>query len=142
MRLQLYRFLSDRDGTVGLLMVDWRRVCFVGELPWKDNRANVSCIPNGLYQVEYLARSASGRYQDVYHVREVDGRTGILIHKGNYTGDRELGMRSDSWGCLLPGSRVGRLSGQRCVLASGSALMDLHDVVGRNDFELEVMGNV
>jgi len=141
MRLQLYRFHQDDDGTIGLLLAEGMHVCLVGELPWKDNRPNVSRIPDGTYQVEYLERSASGRYRDVYHVRHVEGRTGILIHTGNYTGDREKGLRSDSWGCLLPGQRLGKLSGQRCVLASRSALSRLHEVVGRNDFELEVISH-
>lgn len=141
MRLTLYRFHRDADGTVGLLMANGAHVCLVGELPWRDNRNNVSCIPSGAYQVKYLPRSGSGRYRDVYHVQDVPGRTGILIHVGNYTGDREAGKRSDSWGCLLPGKRLGQLGGQRCVLASRGALSALHAVVGRKDFDLEVISH-
>lgn len=140
-RMQLHRFHSDDDGTIGLLLAEGMHVCLMGELSWKDNRSNVSRIPDGLYPVTYLERSASGRYRDVYHVRNVAGRTGILIHGGNYTGDREKGLRSDSWGCMLPGKRLGELSGQRCVLASRSALSMIHDVTGRRDFELEVISH-
>lgn len=140
MKLTLVRLVGDAEGTLGTLHHGNRIVCLMGELPWRDNRSNISCIPPGRYRVTYLARSGSGRYRDVYHVRDVRGRSGILIHAGNYSGDRAQGLRTDSHGCLLPGLRPGRLSGQRAVLASRGALAALHAVTGRKGFELEVIG--
>lgn len=98
-----------------------------------------------MYTVWYLAKSVSGKYRDVYHIERVDDRSGILIHVGNFAGDRELGYRSHSWGCMLPALRVGHLKSgkekfQRAGLASRSALRCLHEAVGRSDFELEVIG--
>lgn len=138
MKFDLYRYHCDDEGTLGVLLHAGRIVCQMGELPWRDNRANLSCIPVGEYQVNYLPRSGSGRYRDVYHVVGVEGRAGILIHPGNLTGDRTKGLKTHSWGCLLPGSRLGRLRGQRAVLASRSALADLHLVTSRNGFTLVV----
>ena len=105
-------------------------ICYALELPWLDNKANVSCIPDGDYDVVYMARSASGKYRDVYHVKGVSGRSGILIHKGN--------TEADTLGCILPGSRIGTLGGKKAVLGSGAAIRKLHKVAERKPFTLKV----
>lgn len=146
MRIALRRLSTGDDGTVGEIVADGRRVCFTLELPWRDNASGVSCIPPGNYDVRYLARSTSGKYHDVYHVSGVPGRGGILIHGGNFAGDRTLGMRSDVLGCVLPGRRLGRLATPRglqlAVIDSRAALRDLHVVTGRNSFTLTVTGEI
>lgn len=144
LRLTLRRFLSDDEGTLGTLFHGNREICLIAELPWRDNRSNLSHIPPGpmrvgTYLVKYLERSASGKYRDVYHVQGVPGRGGILTHAGNFTGDTTKGLRADSWGCLLPGKRAGRLGGQRAVLASRGALADIHAITNRQSFELEII---
>lgn len=105
-------------------------ICYVMEPPWRDNRANVSCIPVGDYDVTYLPRSASGKYKDCYHVHNVPKRFAILIHKGNTV--------RDTMGCILPGSRVGRLGGERAVLGSGIGLGKIHKITQRKGFKLHV----
>jgi hypothetical protein len=70
------------------------------ELPWLGNQANYSCIPVGEYQCE-LGRSA--HLGDVIRVKDVVGRSGILIHVGNYT--RQI------QGCLLVGRGLQFLDG-------------------------------
>ena len=107
------------------------------ERPWLYNRPNVSCIPanclpDGVYMVDYLERSASGKYRNVYWVRGVPGRTGILIHGGN--------LVSHSLGCLILGMRRGSLAGQPAVLNSRTAMQQLFDLVGRQSFELQIIG--
>lgn len=137
--LKLFRVLSDDAGTIGVLFYDGKFLCYVGELPWRDNHANISRIPTGTYKVAYLERSASGRYRDVYHVLGVPSRNGVLIHSGNWEGDTSKGYRTHTQGCLLPGSRLGKLSGQRATLASKAAVRKLHAAIGRQDFTLEVI---
>jgi hypothetical protein len=144
-RLILKRGGSSPQGTFGRLVLPNGDEIRTTELPWRDNARSKSCIPSGVYHVRYLAKSASGKYRDVYHVEGVDDRSGILIHSGNFAGDRELNYRSHSWGCILPALRVGYLKTgkekyQRAGLASRSALRRLHEAVERNDFELEVIG--
>ncbi|MET0109127.1 MAG: DUF5675 family protein [Candidatus Thiodiazotropha sp.] len=144
-RLILRRGGSSPQGTFGRLLLPGGDEIWTAELPWRDNTRSKSCIPSGVYRVRYLAKSASGKYRDVYHVEEVAGRSGILIHAGNFAGDRDLDYRSHSWGCILPALRVGYLKAgkdkfQRAGLASRSALNRLHETVGRHDFELEVIG--
>lgn len=136
--LTLWRHLSDDEGTLGLLVSPSATVCRMNELPWRDNRPSLSCIPLGAYPVVYLPRSASGKYRDIYQVMNVPGRSGILIHPGNFAGDTTRGWVADSWGCMLPCQRVGRLGRQRAGLASRAGLAAIHAATGRQDFMLEV----
>lgn len=62
------------------------------ELPWKDNSQKVSCIPEGIYDVQ---KRLSEKFGEVIRVLNVTGREGILIHAGNKV--------SDVQGCILPG---------------------------------------
>ena len=57
------------------------------ELPWKDNQPNVSCIPNGLYE---LVMDLSKRFGKIMpHALGVPGRTGIRIHGGEIEANTE-----------------------------------------------------
>ena len=136
--LELLRVLEDDQGTIGELTHDGRRVCWVLELPDRGNAAGLSRIPAGEYIVDYLQRSASGKYQDVYHVRDVPGRSGILGHPGNWAGDRLRGWLTNSYGCLLPATRLGYMQGQRAGLLSRKALNTLHALTGRQSFRLRI----
>jgi hypothetical protein len=90
--LFLNRLTSDLFTTFGVFMYENKPVCYSLELPWRDNRRNVSCIPSGRYG---LSRSFSSRHGSVFLLHGVPGRSEILIHTGNYVGDTE--------GCILPG---------------------------------------
>ena len=137
--LRLVRVSSSDQGTAGVLYgPDGEEICRMTELPWRDNARGRSRIPAGLYEVAYMERSASGKYHDVYHVLGVPERAGILIHPGNWAGDRTLGYRSDSWGCLLPCSKHGVLLGQFAGLASRSALARIHAITDRKGFILQI----
>jgi hypothetical protein len=63
------------------------------ELPWKNNEKSVSCIPPGTYDVEAITRASKGDY--AIWVKDVPGRSEVLVHKGNST--------SDIRGCILFG---------------------------------------
>lgn len=134
----LLRSPSSPDGTFGVVYGPAGLVCRMLELPNRQNQCNLSCILTGDYQVIYLARSASGKYKDVYCIVNVPGRSGILIHAGNFAGDRKLGRRADSHGCPLPATRFGMLAGQHAGLASRGALVALHRATGKEDFMLHI----
>lgn len=140
--ITLLRYETGDTGTFGRLYIPEAAMaaCEVLELPWRDNRPGVSCIPDGDYEVSYMARSAIGRFEDVYWLREVPARTGILIHAGNRAGDVARGYRADSDGCLLPGMVRGSLGHQPAVLRSREALSWLHHYTGRRGFALHVRG--
>ena len=137
-RLKIVRVKSDNEGTLGTLFFEGNKICMIGEPPWRKNIANKSCIPTGTYTVNYLPKSASGKYRDVYHLQNVPNRSGVLIHCGNFMGNSDLGFKTHSLACLLPGLRAGRLQGQRAVLASRSALKKIHSIVKRKTFLLEI----
>ncbi len=140
LKLELYRENSKDDGTISALLNGDDEVCRLLELPWRENEQSISCIPPARYWVDYLAESASGHYKDVYHITGVPGRSGILIHKGNYAGDESLGFMSDSAGCLLPCVSIGKSFNQTMGQDSKTALQRLHEVTGRKGFWLEVWG--
>lgn len=100
------------------------------ERPWNNNRTNISCIPEGVYHCEWLERSASGKYKRVWHLSNVEGRTGILIHSGNYV--------RHSTGCILVGLKRGLIGSEEAVLSSRSALRLMRDELEGQDFTLLV----
>ena len=126
-------------GTVSRLMHQGQHICYILELPDRQNQSNISRIPAGRYTVRYLPRSGSGKYKDVYHVINVPKRFGILIHPGNWAGDKVKGFKTHSWGCLLPATRMGKLAGQRAGLASRGALRRIHKITNRESFYLEIV---
>lgn len=137
--LELHRAASLDMGTPGVITHKGERVCYVMELPDRDNKPDLSRINAGLYLVQYIEKSASGHFVDVYHITNVDGRQGILIHGGNWSGDIDLGFKTDSHGCVLTATRLGWLANQLAGLASRSALRKLHSVTGRKDFLLQII---
>lgn len=117
--IYLIRLTSTDQGTGGFLSVP--ELCFSSftlELPWRDNRRNVSCVPAGVYP---LAWHESKKFK-AFHVKNVPDRSGILIHSGNLAGDAALGFRTDVEGCILLGCERGKLNGQKAVLHSRAAV--------------------
>ena len=101
----LPRISSNDQGTKGLLLTEGFQCCSI-ELPWRDNKSNMSCIKAGSYICQPWA---SGRFGDVYNVTDVEGRTYILTHRGNLAGDTLLHWKTHSNGCILLGDRFGQL---------------------------------
>ena len=116
----------------GTLYVGYERFEIL-ERTWLDNKRNRSCIPQGTYKVSPLAKSSSGKYRDVFHVKNVKDRSGILIHNGN--------VAKHSLGCLIIGKRRGILAKQHAVLNSKSALNELNqELENEEEFKLVVIG--
>jgi hypothetical protein len=87
--------------TLGTLIVFFDHelifTCHTIELPWLNNAHNVSCIPEGIYDVEKYDSPNKGM---VFWIKDVPDRDGILIHKGNYA----TGKKVDTKGCVIVGS--------------------------------------
>lgn len=111
----LPQFLLDRvylkDRTLGsIISPQGGLICKTLELPWKENKRSVSCIPEGQYLVTLsgpvlqddpnteVDESGGRRPRPYSHyiVHGVKDRSGILIHRGDDP--------TDSLGCLLAGS--------------------------------------
>jgi len=97
------------DCTVGRLKIGEFR-CLTLELPWHDNRRNVSCIPAGIYPAKLYDSPRHGR---IVLLQDVDNRSWIEIHAGNYT--RQI------QGCILVGDSLKYLDGDDVLDVANSA---------------------
>lgn len=88
------------SGAFGVLKINGRSFCVTLERPWQNNAPFISCIPCGCY---LMKRIESVNFQTTYEVQDVDNRTDILFHWGNYC--------IDSLGCILLGESYGIISG-------------------------------
>ncbi len=135
--IYLIRFKGSFQGTQGMLFLPNGWNCCTMEPPWIENIKSRSCIPAGEYQVSI---KESNKYGSVYQVRDVPGRTDILFHTGNYAGDEESGYRSDTDGCILPGTNHGILSDQEVVFDSRNTLVALMNLLNNKPFTLTIKG--
>jgi len=126
----LIRTSKTKTHTRGILVVEGELFATL-EPPWLFNRRNCSSIPAGTYQCHFLSRSNSGRYRNIYHVRDVERRSGILIHNGNIV--------RHTLGCILIGLKQGKLNGKPAVLNSKSALRKLLRITKRKELKLVVV---
>ena len=124
MKAILIRLADDGTQTLGLLQ------CYSGllksfecktmELPWKDNKKQISCIPTGEYKV---IKHNSPNFGKVYKVLDVSGRSDILFHKGNFN--------KDSKGCILVGKEFIDINkdGLTDITASGATFEKMLEVL-------------
>jgi hypothetical protein len=82
-RVSLLRLETSDQGTFGKLVLP-EFTLFTGELPWRDNKNNLSCIPVGLYEVRLTYSPIFKR--KLYLVDPVEKRYGIRIHPANFMG--------------------------------------------------------
>ena len=132
----LFRKSTSSHGTFGQLYIGWEPLFVTGEPPWKDNKPNYSCIPTGKYLCVW---HKSPKYGWCYLVTGVDGRGFILGHSGNYCGDKELGLKTHTLGCILIGLRKGFLGDQRAVLVSRTAVRRFNNIMEQKDFNLIII---
>lgn len=132
----LNRIHCGQQSTLGVLTVYYGLTevfrCCTLELPWKNNEHSVSCIPNGDYVVGFRKPTPKFQYPH-YQVRDVENRSGILIHRGNYT--------TDVRGCILVGTDWGDLNkdGQTDIKNSAIALNRLYEAIGEKDWLLFIV---
>ena len=135
----LERLESSDEGTFGILQIEdneFRYYFYTGELPWRKNRANTSCIPPGIYTAFWTKSPRFGRC--MYLVDEVKNRGGIRFHSANFMGDRKKKFRSQLHGCIALGEKLGWLDGQKAILVSRPATRKFEKIAGGVPFELEI----
>jgi hypothetical protein len=79
MELQLVRTYHPM-GTNGSIFNGEQFICSTIELPWKENKSRISCIPEGRYE---LVKRYSLRFKWHLWVKETPNRFFILIHPFN-----------------------------------------------------------
>lgn len=141
MNIKLYRYMyeSDSQGTPGILITKNFR-CKTLELPWYKNKSSISCIPPGEYEITYEQTSSKiGGRKDLYLLHDTEPRTGIFIYAGNYAGDKALGFKSNSYGCILLGRTHTNIDGQKAISASRATIQDFTDELDGREAVLSIV---
>ena len=122
MELELIRTYYP-DGTNGEILLNNARLCSSIELPWLNNKPQVSCIPEGRYE---LVIRYSHRFQWHLQFKDVKDRGLILIHPAN---DAIKELR----GCIAPVSTLnGPGRGSRSRIAFENLLGRIFHVLDQN----------
>ena len=105
----LKRLETSDEGTFGKLTTEGFE-CYTAELPSRGNIDNLSRIPAGKYEVRWSQspsrKNPDGSPEWTFRLQEVPGREGILIHSGNFCGDKTKGYAADVEGCILLGRAI------------------------------------
>lgn len=135
--------VDDIKQTLGVFSVDnGGFTCKSLELAWKNNEAQVSCIPCGSYVCKWtksprMTREA-GHDVFTYEILNVPNRGGVRIHSGNYA-FKENG-KPDSLGCPLFGSDYKDLNGDGVldITNSKNTIEAFHKYMDKEDFLLTI----
>lgn len=105
-------YLTDATTSIMTGYLNGKKVLdqFAIELPWRNNEQKISCIPEGVYNVE---KRWSQKYKDHYHIKDVEGRSWVLFHSLNIVFDDNPGDGKDevqSEGCIGPALKFGDIN--------------------------------
>jgi hypothetical protein len=136
----LIRKSSDEQGTFGEITFMDKKL-YTLELPWKNNEPSMSCIPEGIYPVEWVLSNRWKR--NVYQLKKTEPRIAIQIHPGNFAGDTTKDYQSNVEGCILLGHSVGELQNkaghmQKAILDSKSAVAVFEQAMNHDEFTLTI----
>ncbi|NKI28268.1 hypothetical protein HCG49_17070 [Arenibacter sp. 6A1] len=132
-KAKLLRLVQEPVQTLGEMLVykglDKIFDCKILELPDRGNKNRISRINDGTYRV---VKRHSAKYGNHYHILDVEGRTLILIHFGNYY--------TDTLGCILAGKSFSDINkdGYRDVVSSKETMKKMLEVVPE-EFQLTVI---
>jgi hypothetical protein len=125
MKVCLERYDYEDKQTTGKLFVyseggELELSLFTLELPWKDNKRRVSCIPEGEYKV---IKHISPKFGECLWIQDVPNRSEILVHRGNH--------HTQILGCVLAGLDLKDINkdGYKDVTSSVKAMKKLLKVV-------------
>lgn len=85
----LERFAYSPDGTFGKLHMPSGEDFYTVERPWLQNKAYVSCIPEGVYSLGLrysptVKSTSLKEFEEGWEVEGVPERTYIMLHPGNW----------------------------------------------------------
>lgn len=133
-KVLLQRIESTNEGTFGRLTFH-NYMCFTGELPWRGNQSNISCIPFGVYLCDW---TYSPKLKRKAFLINDHTRLGIRIHSANLMGDDTLGWKRQLNGCIALGQKLGKIDGQKALLLSKPAIREFEVLMNGQSFQLEV----
>lgn len=125
----IIRAWADKRVTLGMLTVKGEEhdPIFTLENPLRETDVD-SRIPNGIY---ICVPYDGATHKKVYLVKNVPGRTAILLHTGNF--------ESETKGCILLGDELGMFSGEPAVMDSKKAFERFRSLVGEEKFTLTII---
>ena len=114
------------SGTNGILSCRDQFICFTIELPWRNNQRMISCIPEGRYP---LALRFSDRHQWHLLVKEVPGRSLILLHKATNALKQLKGCIAPVGELLAPGIGKNSLEAFHSLMLLVRTALETHERV-------------
>jgi hypothetical protein len=121
--LVLKRIYHSSDRTIGVMEVgDELMYTMEPAGPDSSEEGSNKRIPVGEYCVEPYS---SKKYPDSYELKDVEGRTAILIHAGN--------LPSDTKGCILVGLDRAVYKGDQAITRSRDAIKVLFNTFKQYD---------
>jgi len=127
MTITLQRITSNDKGTFGVLLNDDFPFMTTLELPWRDNRHDISCIPAGTYECKKIFSNAF--HKELFVLSNVPGRDYIEMHIGN--------TLSNTHGCILLGTGFS-VDGK--ILYSADAFKSFMALMPSDGFTLVIKG--
>lgn len=133
--LFLRRIAMSDMGTFGVMVEDDSPLCIpictTLEPPDKNNKENESCIPEGPY---ICKRDTTGRWNNTFEVADVEGRTEIEFHTGNYLHNTK--------GCILIGEGFDNWNGEPVITHSKDAFDRFMQLLaGVDEFPLTIQNS-
>lgn len=108
MIVEIIRLEDNRShGTFGKLRINKSVFCDTLEPTDRENKKNISSIPVGQY---ICSRVLSNKYNETFEVCDVEDRSNILFHWGNFDDNTQ--------GCILVGNGISNIDGRKAVLQS------------------------
>ncbi len=112
--LTLHRISSTNEGTFGVITRAGLPLCLTCELPWRDNKTGVSCIPAEIYPVTRWTSPSKG---EVFKLLNTTPREDILIHVAN--------KPTELRGCIAVGKQFARFQGVQGISLSRDTMTSL-----------------
>jgi hypothetical protein len=139
-KIVLNRISTSDMGTFGAIHLNGKRF-LTGELPWRLNAKQVSCIPEGEYEIAIVN---SPKFGKVYGVKNVPNRSNVLIHSANLMGDSRY-YDTQLHGCIGVGQKIGMMRNSRgqmqiAVLMSRQGLREFMQELGNKPATLVIQG--
>ena len=92
--IQVDRLYNHSKCIIGRMTANGEEMGYTLELPWRDNKRNVSCVPGPATYGAFIRTDGKRGWR--IQLEGVPSRTAVQIHVGNYP--------SDILGCILLGT--------------------------------------
>ena len=130
-KLQIKRFYHP-TATNGTLFLMGQELCKTIELPWKQNRKQISCIPEGLYRIRFRVSKKFSRHIELLQVPD---RSLILVHPANNALKELRGCIAPVMELTAPGRGLRSKTALKLLLNSLDAL----NIPDKQEMQIEIM---